>query len=92
MERFVDIDRFFGLLALCACEALLFRAGQIDELQFGHSHVVGVPQVLRLNGQTEDGVGARGEIVQIVTRKDTVTGTIFVEVQDFLWTCRFKNI
>ena len=30
-------------------------------------------------------MGARGEIVKVMTRQDTVSGTVLVEVEYFLW-------
>ena len=37
-------------------------------------------------------MGTRTEIVQVVTGKDTVTGAVFVQIQDLLRRSRFKNI
>ena len=56
MQRLVDVDALFSLLARCASQTLLFRAGQIDKLQLGYGHVDWLADVLRLDRQAEDRV------------------------------------
>lgn len=56
MQGLVDVDALFSLLACSASQTLLFRAGQIDELQLGYGHVDWLADVLRLDRQAEDRV------------------------------------
>ena len=54
MQRFVDVNAFFCLLARGAGQALLFGAGQVDELQLRYGDVDWLADVLRLDRQAED--------------------------------------
>ena len=80
MERLVDVNTLFRLLSSGASQALLLRTGQIDELELRDGHVDRVPQILRLDRQTENAVRSRAKIVEVVTGEDTVTSAVLVQI------------
>ena len=92
MKTLIDINALFGLLACRAGQALLLRPSQVNKLKLADRDIDGVPQILRLNRQAENTVRTRAKIVEIVTGKDSITGAILIEIKDFLWCGRFKNI
>lgn len=92
MKRLIDINTLFCLLSSCASQTLFLRTGEIDQLELRYGHIDRVSQILRLDRQTENAVGTRTKIVEIMAGKDAVTSTVFVQIQDFLGCSRFKNI
>lgn len=92
VQRLVDVDTFFGLLARSARQALLFGTCQVHQLQLRHCHVVWVPQILAFDCQTENAVRSRTEVIEVMAGQDAVASTVTVQVQHFLWCGRFKNV
>ena len=91
-QTFVNINALFGCQAGRPREALLLRAGQVDQLQAGDRHVRVLLQVGRLDRQRENGVAATAELVQIMAGQHFVLRTVLEQFKRLIRTLALEHI